>query len=513
MSYNIWDPLTKRLIPIAGNNEASTSSLEGLSNVSIFYPTDGQIIQYDAQATTWVNRDLDISVEGLTDAEIEELKNAQRFVYDGTKSKWVNIDDTLANLSDTLVDAPAGGDMLRWDSENGKWVNVRKEDLIYVGATSENDGVFGFVPSAENTEKDNFLRGDGSWIAIDTNKIIQGYYISGSFYEDITHTVLIDPDPTKIYIDLIGNAIYRYDNGYEQIGSHVEDMVGATAIGGGTHGLVPAPTMFDTNRFLKGNGTWAEVPHELSPGFGIKIQNDVVSTTDFVGTRAQWDELTNEEKAEFDFIYITDDSIAQDTQPGHAIIDAEGVEKTQREKLQFVGLEVTDDDANGVTKVAEVPYTAGYGIDITNKEISVDDNMVPAFVGTREEWEALTIDEKAQYEIVNFTNDLAGGEQVVVDEVSDGNLNPVTSNAVFDFVKTNLVAIDGTLPSAVETTGQLFAMPSGNYMVGGYKIDGKTVFSPAVTLEMQNDYLNAYLSADGSGLVSKTITVYLYKIN
>lgn len=39
----------------------------------------------------------------------------------------------------------------------------------------------------------------------------------------------------------------------------VSDMTGATASDGGTHGLVPAPSAGDENKYLKGDGTWGTV--------------------------------------------------------------------------------------------------------------------------------------------------------------------------------------------------------------------------------------------------------------
>lgn len=44
----------------------------------------------------------------------------------------------------------------------------------------------------------------------------------------------------------------------------VNDMVGATANADGTHGLVPQPLMGDQDKFLGGDGTWKDVPAELS---------------------------------------------------------------------------------------------------------------------------------------------------------------------------------------------------------------------------------------------------------
>ena len=72
------------------------------------------------------------------------------------------------------------------------------------------------------------------------------------------------------------------------------------------------------------------------------------------------------------------------------------------------------------------------------------------FTGTRAEWDALTTTEKGEYDICNLTDDLAGGELVVSDTVTAGDMNPVTSNAVAkavnystDEVKTGATWIDG----------------------------------------------------------------------
>lgn len=54
------------------------------------------------------------------------------------------------------------------------------------------------------------------------------------------------------------------------------------------------------------------------------------------------------------------------------------------------------------------------------------------FTGTRAEWSALTTAEKKEYDEADLTDDTAGGELVVSDAVTAGDLNPVTSNAVYD---------------------------------------------------------------------------------
>lgn len=55
------------------------------------------------------------------------------------------------------------------------------------------------------------------------------------------------------------------------------------------------------------------------------------------------------------------------------------------------------------------------------------------FNGTHAEWNALTSAQKAMYNVVNFTDDEAIG-LTISDVVQDGNMNPVTSNAVYDAI-------------------------------------------------------------------------------
>lgn len=51
------------------------------------------------------------------------------------------------------------------------------------------------------------------------------------------------------------------------------DMTGATASTAGTHGLVPAPAAGDDTKFLGGDGTWKDVPAELSRLSDVVLTN------------------------------------------------------------------------------------------------------------------------------------------------------------------------------------------------------------------------------------------------
>lgn len=71
---------------------------------------------------------------------------------------------------------------------------------------------------------------------------------------------------------------------------------GATTTADGVAGLVPAPLIADRNKFLKGDGTWAE----CSGGSGS-------NTSNFIGTRDEWDLLSQSEKDAFDTMDFTDE--------------------------------------------------------------------------------------------------------------------------------------------------------------------------------------------------------------
>lgn len=205
---------------------------------------------------------------------------------------------------------------------------------------------------------------------------------------------------------------------------------------------------------LIGQGGGGGETYYAGPGINISDDNVISSkAVEFAGTQAEWDALSTQEKSVFDYINITDDTSEETYQPGHSISDGTS-EKTQREVLEFEGFTVTDDSVNGKTKVAEVPYTAGDGVEITEKEISVSDEISRTWTGTKAEWDAIA--DKSVYDgwIINITDDQASGVGVVVDEATLGNMSAITSNAVAKVVDRGSVEViaDGT-----KTWGQLIA--------------------------------------------------------
>lgn len=89
------------------------------------------------------------------------------------------------------------------------------------------------------------------------------------------------------------------------------------------------------------------------------------------------------------------------------------------------------------------------------------------FVGTRAEWDLLSAAEKKEYDICNLTDDTAGGEMLVTDAIIEGDLNPVTSNAVADYAIAKSELVPGT-SKAIMT----------NLDDQGYaNIDGTTIYA------------------------------------
>lgn len=108
-----------------------------------------------------------------------------------------------------------------------------------------------------------------------------------------------------------------------------------------------------------------------------------------------------------------------------------------------------------------------------NKCVALFPFLKRTFTGTQTEWDALSSTEKLNYDIADITDDGETGD--IADVVEDGNMNPVTSNAVYDAIVSKLNVINGTRPSEVGVT-VIFAVPSTEFflLVGGWNISGSS---------------------------------------
>lgn len=136
------------------------------------------------------------------------------------------------------------------------------------------------------------------------------------------------------------------------------------------------------------------------------------------------------------------------------------------------------------------------------------------FVGTQAEWDALTSTEQANYDIVNITDD-EGEDVVVVDEVAEGNLNAVTSNAVAQSLPSFiLIRLHFTVNAAASSTQTAItassdiSIPAGKYLVSGtltdidMGIDEGLVLLDAWGLNALNNFTESYRPPLSTGVTN-----------
>jgi hypothetical protein len=357
------------------------------------------------------------------------------------------------------------------------------EDIIYGynSTTSYNEVTAeGFLDTDDNFIKNEntYTAKNGIIIEASADGVNYNTFTSLEYDENNSEFILTYGDSTSEVIAVGGTFYWKVYAKLYYEGNASEQNLTLLAGSGGGGGVVT---------YAAGTGIKIEgniISGDYKADFGIDITDDKIKTTDFVGTQAEWDALSAEDKAKYDFIHITDDTSSVAYKPGHSISDGT-TEKTQRDGLVFEGFEVTDDSTNEVTKITDIPYTAGNGIEIDDHEVSVTEDRPATFVGTTQEWDALTAAEKAQYKIVHLTNDQVGGEMVVVDEVEDGNLNPITSNAVAD-------AISNIKIPRIAVEQKNITTNSSGYL-----------FLPKGTFAASVDYSGCLLLAWGDNVISK----------
>jgi len=134
MSSNLYDKTTQELIPYAGSNEATTASLDSLSNVLITSPTNGQLLTFDAESLKWKNADKEnaaIEMSDISDVIIMSVSHGQILKWEETTGKWVNSNfhdiTSLGAIPNVYLDELSDGQFLIYDTTSGKWINTTLE--------------------------------------------------------------------------------------------------------------------------------------------------------------------------------------------------------------------------------------------------------------------------------------------------------------------------------------------------------------------------------------------------
>lgn len=113
------------------------------------------------------------SLNGLTDVDLNTPANGQVLKYNATTQKWENSNEsggggsaTFAGLTDVNLTNPSDGQLIKYDAQSQKWVNINASSImpsVFTGATAIADGTSGLVKKPVAGDQDKYLKGDGTW--------------------------------------------------------------------------------------------------------------------------------------------------------------------------------------------------------------------------------------------------------------------------------------------------------------------------------------------------------------
>lgn len=159
--------------------------------------------------------------------------------------------------SSGLVPTPPNFANMRFLRGDGLWATpINTTYPTFMGATEDTHGKPGLVPAAGAGHQDLFLRADGKWAEADGAKNLK----------PATHTedgLMAAEDKRKLDSIVIDSS-----------GSIQQGMLGATETSPGEAGLVPAPPAGAQDKFLRGDGTWAQAGE---PGNAVPLPDGVGS--------------------------------------------------------------------------------------------------------------------------------------------------------------------------------------------------------------------------------------------
>ena len=176
------------------------------------------------------------------------------------------------------------------------WVDVSDINLGLFATTASGDDEIGKIKSA--------------LLPSYVDDIVEGYYHNNAWYSDSAHTTRVYGQSDKIYVDLSTDKSYRCspsgtpgESGYSETWVDISNPLSAEEIyalcgmptGGNfnstKHGLVPAASASgDSNRFLRGDGTWADIPAVITYNlsgttYGTSNATQIVTLTPSSGNK------------------------------------------------------------------------------------------------------------------------------------------------------------------------------------------------------------------------------------
>jgi hypothetical protein len=217
-------------------------------------------------------------LEDLADVNISGLTNGQILRYDSTTGKWVNTDQgnlDLNDLNDVSIVSPSNGQVLVYNSSTSKWENSSAGFVPYTGAvTTVNLGAqtiqAGSFVKAGGTSA-QFLKADGS---VDSNTYGAGTVTSVGLTMPAAFSVANSPVTTAGTLAVTGaGTTSQYIQGDGTLATFPAltgfvPYTGATAdVNLGTHDLAAERGTFENN----GSSNTLTVNHTSGSGYGIIV--------------------------------------------------------------------------------------------------------------------------------------------------------------------------------------------------------------------------------------------------
>jgi len=147
-----WTGLGDRFLRTDGTNiywssvPGGIDHLSGLVDVTITSAIDNDVLSYDSSLGMWINMAFNAGAfSGLTDVQWTQLADNDIPLFDTGTFKWINVpipisfpgfgtshstasygdhNHTVDNLSNVTVTNKSDSDILKWDTNAGKWINV-----------------------------------------------------------------------------------------------------------------------------------------------------------------------------------------------------------------------------------------------------------------------------------------------------------------------------------------------------------------------------------------------------
>lgn len=347
----------KVLVPASVRSDETEPPKPGeFCNVLLVFEATGNAYMYSSDGVpTQISDRADIRrlerlIEEEADIRADEDRRLAQAIVDeadirssADREIWTEI-ETIEASSDVVDVVGSYAELQQYDTSK-----LHDNDLIKVLQDETHDDAITYYRWSTTTDTFTYVGAEGPYYTCSETDVLLGgkqdKLIAGS----------------NIQIASDGKTISATDTTYS-------DFTGATAQQAGTHGLVPAPTVSDPEKFLKGDGTWGTpIGKVYTAGAGINIDSsDEIS----VDTTVIQEKLTAGSN-----ISITGTTIsATDT----TYSNFAGATAQQAGSAGLVPAPTTSDpekflkgDGTWGTPVGKV-YTAGTNIDISvNDVISV----------------------------------------------------------------------------------------------------------------------------------------------